>query len=164
MPSSRASNAPGTSPPRLTAIMHDHDNQRELKVLKRAEGDGEGFIVIDDLVDTGGTLRHRLPHVSALSARAGYHGRSWRCIRYQHDECPVNVRKAMAKALLLSTIWWIPAGPLWRSAKCIPKRTFAHIPRLFNPGILRNINHVIINQRTACRFGENGDKMITSAS
>ena len=29
--------------------------QRELKVLKRAEGDGEGFIVIDDLVDTGGT-------------------------------------------------------------------------------------------------------------
>ncbi len=33
---------------------YDHDNQRELKVLKRAEGDGEGFIVIDDLVDTGG--------------------------------------------------------------------------------------------------------------
>ena len=28
---------------------------RELTVLKRAEGDGEGFIVIDDLVDTGGT-------------------------------------------------------------------------------------------------------------
>ncbi len=27
---------------------YDHDNQRELKVLKRAEGDGEGFIVIDD--------------------------------------------------------------------------------------------------------------------
>ncbi len=24
-------------------------------MLKRAEGDGEGFIVIDDLVDTGGT-------------------------------------------------------------------------------------------------------------
>lgn len=34
---------------------YDHDNQRELKVLKRAEGDGEGFIVVDDLVDTGGT-------------------------------------------------------------------------------------------------------------
>lgn len=34
---------------------YDHDNQRELKVLKRAEGDGEGFIVIDDTVDTGGT-------------------------------------------------------------------------------------------------------------
>ncbi len=36
---------------------YDHDNQRELKVLKRAEGDGEGFIVIDDLVDTGGIRR-----------------------------------------------------------------------------------------------------------
>lgn len=34
---------------------YDHDNQRELKVLKRADGDGEGFIVVDDLVDTGGT-------------------------------------------------------------------------------------------------------------
>ncbi|WP_145495314.1 xanthine phosphoribosyltransferase [Yersinia massiliensis] len=36
---------------------YDHDNQRDLKVLKRAEGDGEGFIVIDDLVDTGGTAK-----------------------------------------------------------------------------------------------------------
>jgi xanthine phosphoribosyltransferase len=36
---------------------YDHDNQRELKVLKRAEGDGEGFIVVDDLVDTGGTAQ-----------------------------------------------------------------------------------------------------------
>ena len=35
---------------------YDHDNQRELKVLKRAEGDGEGFIVIDDLVDTFVTI------------------------------------------------------------------------------------------------------------
>ncbi len=35
---------------------YDHDNQREMQVLKRAEGDGEGFIVIDDLVDTAGTL------------------------------------------------------------------------------------------------------------
>ncbi|EEB47823.1 xanthine phosphoribosyltransferase [Providencia alcalifaciens DSM 30120] len=36
---------------------YDHDNQRELNVIKRAEGDGEGFIVIDDLVDTGGTAK-----------------------------------------------------------------------------------------------------------
>ncbi len=36
---------------------YDHDNQRELKVLKRAEGDGEGFIVIDDPVDTVLRLR-----------------------------------------------------------------------------------------------------------
>lgn len=36
---------------------YDHDNQRDLKVLKKAETDGEGFIVIDDLVDTGGTAQ-----------------------------------------------------------------------------------------------------------
>ncbi|MDR0806966.1 MAG: xanthine phosphoribosyltransferase [Enterobacteriaceae bacterium] len=36
---------------------YDHDNQREMKILKCAEGDGEGFIVIDDLVDTGSTAK-----------------------------------------------------------------------------------------------------------
>ena len=36
---------------------YDHDQQNELKVLHRAEGDGEGFIVVDDLVDTGNTAR-----------------------------------------------------------------------------------------------------------
>lgn len=36
---------------------YDHDNQREMKVLAGAEGDGEGFIVVDDLVDTGGTAK-----------------------------------------------------------------------------------------------------------
>ncbi|VTR23248.1 Xanthine phosphoribosyltransferase [Serratia fonticola] len=35
---------------------YDHDNQREMKVLKRAEGDGEGFIVVDDF---SGYRRHR---------------------------------------------------------------------------------------------------------
>ena len=35
---------------------YDHDNQRELKVLKRAEGDGEGFIVIRR---SGGYRRYR---------------------------------------------------------------------------------------------------------
>ncbi len=39
----------------LCISSYDHDHQRELKVLKRAEGDGEGFIIIDDLVDTGST-------------------------------------------------------------------------------------------------------------
>ncbi|KAL0100757.1 hypothetical protein PUN28_019259 [Cardiocondyla obscurior] len=34
---------------------YDHDVQRDLSVIKRAEGDGEGFIVVDDLVDTGVT-------------------------------------------------------------------------------------------------------------
>ncbi|CAH0534049.1 Xanthine phosphoribosyltransferase [Vibrio stylophorae] len=36
---------------------YDHDHQRDMRVLKKAEGDGEGFIVIDDLVDSGGTAQ-----------------------------------------------------------------------------------------------------------
>ena len=38
---------------------YDHDNQGELKVLHAAEvaNGGEGFIVVDDLVDTGNTAR-----------------------------------------------------------------------------------------------------------
>lgn len=28
-----------------------------MKVLKKADGDGEGFIIVDDLVDTGGTAQ-----------------------------------------------------------------------------------------------------------
>lgn len=36
---------------------YDHANQRDLNVLKRAEGDGEVFIVVDDFVDTGGTAK-----------------------------------------------------------------------------------------------------------
>lgn len=39
------------------ASYHDHVEQGELKVLHRAAGDGEGFIVVDDLVDTGNTAR-----------------------------------------------------------------------------------------------------------
>ncbi len=53
---------------------YDHDNQRELKVLKRAEGDGEGFIVIDDLVDTGGTavaIREMYPKAHFVTIFAG---------------------------------------------------------------------------------------------
>ncbi len=36
---------------------YDHDNQGALKVLHAAQTDGEGFIVVDDLVDTGNTAR-----------------------------------------------------------------------------------------------------------
>lgn len=38
---------------------YDHDNQGELKVLHAADvaNGGEGFIVVDDLVDTGNTAR-----------------------------------------------------------------------------------------------------------
>lgn len=34
---------------------YDHDHQREMRLLKKAEGDGAGFLIVDDLVDTGGT-------------------------------------------------------------------------------------------------------------
>lgn len=55
---------------------YDHDNQREMKVLKRAESDGEGFIVVDDLVDTGGTakaIREMYPkaHFVTIFAKPG---------------------------------------------------------------------------------------------
>ncbi|WP_207060761.1 xanthine phosphoribosyltransferase [Motiliproteus sp. SC1-56] len=35
----------------------EQQHQGELKVLKNVEGDGEGFLLIDDLVDTGKTAR-----------------------------------------------------------------------------------------------------------
>ena len=37
---------------------YNHDHQREMKVLKTIEGDGEGFLIVDDLVDSGDTARH----------------------------------------------------------------------------------------------------------
>ena len=57
---------------------YDHDNQRELTVLKRAEGDGEGFIVVDDLVDTGGTaqaIRQMYPKARFVTIFAKPQGR-----------------------------------------------------------------------------------------
>ena len=44
---------------KLCIASYDHDSQGELKVLHAAEvaNGGEGFIVVDDLVDTGNTAR-----------------------------------------------------------------------------------------------------------
>lgn len=41
------------------ASYHDHNNQGELQVLHAAQvpNSGEGFIIVDDLVDTGNTAR-----------------------------------------------------------------------------------------------------------
>lgn len=39
------------------ASYHTHNEQSELQVLKAAEGDGEGFLIVDDLVDTGETAK-----------------------------------------------------------------------------------------------------------
>ena len=36
---------------------YEDQHQRELSVLKQAQGDGTGFIVVDDLVDTGVTAK-----------------------------------------------------------------------------------------------------------
>ena len=36
---------------------YDHDSQRDLHVLKKVDGDGEGFLVVDDLVDSGNTAK-----------------------------------------------------------------------------------------------------------
>lgn len=58
---------------------YDHDHQRDMRVLKQAEGDGEGFIVVDDLVDTGGTaekIRQMYPKahfVTVCAKPAGKH-------------------------------------------------------------------------------------------
>lgn len=41
----------------LCIASYDDKNQGELEVLKDVEGDGEGQLVVDDLVDTGKTAR-----------------------------------------------------------------------------------------------------------
>lgn len=54
---------------------YDHQNLRESKVLKAAEaGDGDGWLIIDDLVDTGRTaeiVRKMLPkaHFATIYAK-----------------------------------------------------------------------------------------------
>ena len=51
-----------------------HKNQGETEVLKRMEGDGEGWLIVDDLVDTGATakiVRDMLPkaHFATIYAK-----------------------------------------------------------------------------------------------
>src|SRR5262249_52981903 len=36
---------------------YEHQTQGEVKILKAPSGDGSGLIIVDDLVDTGATLR-----------------------------------------------------------------------------------------------------------
>lgn len=36
---------------------YEHQDQGKVKMLKVPEGDGSGMLIVDDLVDTGGTLR-----------------------------------------------------------------------------------------------------------
>jgi xanthine phosphoribosyltransferase len=53
---------------------YDHQNQREARILKAVEGDGEGWLIVDDLVDTGKTakiVREMLPkaHFATIYAK-----------------------------------------------------------------------------------------------
>ena len=53
---------------------YDHKDQREARVLKDFEGDGAGWLIIDDLVDTGKTaevLRRMIPkaHFATIYAK-----------------------------------------------------------------------------------------------
>lgn len=41
----------------LCIASYDHDQQGEPEILKAVEGDGEGYLLVDDLVDTGTTAR-----------------------------------------------------------------------------------------------------------
>ncbi len=57
---------------------YDHDHQRDMRVIKRADGDGEGFIVVDDLVDTGGTaevIREMYPNAKFVTVCAKPEGK-----------------------------------------------------------------------------------------
>lgn len=53
---------------------HGEKNQGEASILKRVEGDGEGLLVVDDLVDTGKTaqiVKEMLPkaHLATVYAK-----------------------------------------------------------------------------------------------
>jgi xanthine phosphoribosyltransferase len=41
----------------LCIASYEHDQQGDAKILKAVEGDGEGFLLVDDLVDSGTTAR-----------------------------------------------------------------------------------------------------------
>jgi xanthine phosphoribosyltransferase len=56
------------------ASYHDYDRQGEMEVLKAVPGDGEGWLIVDDLVDTGLTakvVRKMLPkaHFATIYAK-----------------------------------------------------------------------------------------------
>lgn len=57
---------------------YDEQKQGEIKVLKAVEGDGDGLLIVDDLVDTGATarvVREALPKAHFASVYAKPSGR-----------------------------------------------------------------------------------------
>ena len=62
----------------LCIASYDHDRQGEPEVIKAIAGDGEGFLLVDDLVDTGVTARvarEMLPRACFVSIYAKPAGR-----------------------------------------------------------------------------------------
>ena len=41
----------------LCIASYSHQSQGEINVLKQVDGDGDGYLLVDDLVDTGGTAK-----------------------------------------------------------------------------------------------------------
>jgi xanthine phosphoribosyltransferase len=41
----------------ICVASYEHQTQGEVRILKAPEGDGTGLLIVDDLVDTGATLR-----------------------------------------------------------------------------------------------------------
>ncbi|GGA75072.1 xanthine phosphoribosyltransferase [Neiella marina] len=61
----------------ITSYVHN-EQQKQLKVLSAAEGDGEGMLVVDDLVDTGNTakkIREMYPKAKFITVYAKPQGR-----------------------------------------------------------------------------------------
>lgn len=61
----------------ISSYVHN-EQQKELKVLSAAEGDGEGMLVVDDLVDTGNTakkIRQMYPKAKFITVYAKPQGR-----------------------------------------------------------------------------------------
>lgn len=56
----------------LCIASYDHTSQGEINLLKGFNGDGEGWLVVDDLVDTGKTARFVRQHLPAATLAAVY--------------------------------------------------------------------------------------------
>ncbi len=63
----------------ICVASYDHETQRRPQVLKSVTGDGEGWLIVDDLVDTGQTgriVREMLPKAHFATVYAKPAGRS----------------------------------------------------------------------------------------
>lgn len=56
----------------LCITSYSHDRQGEVEVLKSIDGDGAGWLIVDDLVDTGGTAKRVRELLPAATLAAVY--------------------------------------------------------------------------------------------